>query len=184
MMKRTLRIPYTWLLFLLAGCLLPLQLLAQDFPLDPITGKIFYAEEVPVKDASKTELLERARAWLLTQKPAKAFRVNDAANGVIIKDCYSLFSVAAGSSRQTYQLWHTIKIEVEDDYFWYTLSGFQLQKMPPGKAGHTNRQPLESLVLPRSGTAKKQPAALNKNLQQKARESILALIEEMKTHMW
>jgi hypothetical protein len=177
-------------LLLLAFCTLApaLALWAQDFPLDPTSGKIFYAEEVPVKDGPKTDLFHRARTWLLAADPSQqALQVADASNGVLIARTYSLLLPANGDSQQTCRLWQTIKIEVEDDRYWYSLSGFQLQWAPVSTASketQTRQYPLEELVSPKTNSGKKShKTSPDQFLADKARERISALIEDLKASM-
>ena len=151
--------PITYLL-LLASCLLAAAFpgRAQGFPLDPATGTIYYSEEVPVTDGPKTDLFYRARTWLLAAKPGRqALQVADVANGVLIARTYSLLPAATGRPGEAIKLWHTIKIEVEDDRFWYSLSDFELQWAPavsPSPKKQSCTSPLEDLVIARPGAAK------------------------------
>jgi hypothetical protein len=177
-------------LLLLAFCTLvpAFGLWAQDFPLDPASGKIFYAEEVLVMDGPKTDLFHRARTWLLAANTKRqALQVADASNGVLIARTYSVLPAPKGTSRQACKLWHTIKIEVEDDRYWYSLSGFQLQWEPAGAASEevkTRPFPLEDLVLAKASPAKKKPlTSAEKLLAAKARERIATLIEDLKANM-
>jgi hypothetical protein len=55
---------------LLALFFFPLTLLGQTFPVDGQTGKIFYSEEILVKDASQSELFARAKSWFENAKKA------------------------------------------------------------------------------------------------------------------
>ena len=181
--------PFTRLL-LLAFCTLAPALAswAQDFPLDPATGKIYYAEEVLVMDGPKTDLFHRARTWLLAAKPSqKALQVADAPNGVLIARTYSLLPGVDGDSRRPCKLWHTIKIEVENDRYWYSLSDFKVQWAPDATSARKSPErqyPLEAFVLPQASSAKrayKRP--VDTLLAEKAGQRIATLIADLKASM-
>jgi hypothetical protein len=170
---------------LLAVCLLPLSLWAQDFPIDRASGKIIYTEEVPVKDGPKTDLYNRARAWWLTaHKGSQTLQVDDPANGLLMGNTFSLIVVWEKSQRHTYKLWHTIKIEVEDDRFWYRISDIQLQRTA-SKGVLTPKEALESFVLPGTAAGKKgYPNPGHPALMVQVHKGITALIEDMKKNMF
>lgn len=170
-------------------CMMPLGLLAQTFPVDAASGKIYYAEEVLVKDGPQLDLYNRAKTWLAAGNQKKALQVEDAANGILIKSNYSLLSVHDGNTFQTFKLWYSIKIEVADDRYWYSLSDFQLQsspthKIPASDQVQISRKPLEAWVLSNKDediTGKQK--LFSKSLEKAALQSILALIEDMKANM-
>jgi Domain of unknown function (DUF4468) with TBP-like fold len=164
----------------------PLTLWAQVFPVDAGTGKIIYAEEVPVMDGPKTDLYNRARAWLQARgKSQEPLQVDDAANGLLVASNYVLLLVPEGKQHRRYKLWHTIKIEVENDRFWYSITGLELQKadtlaLP---AIRQARQPIERLVLPEAPAGKKVSGPPPALLSGKVRESMAALIRDLKKNM-
>lgn len=159
---------------------------AQDFPLDPSTGKIYYAEEVLVKDGPKTDLYNRARSWLTAVGVCRqGLLVADVPNGVLIARTYLLLPTAAGSRRQPGKIWHTIKIEVEDDRYWYSLYDFQVQQATGAtKAGPAPTYPLENLRLAQKpAPGQGHPKAADPVLAGKARQSIAARIASLKAAM-
>jgi len=161
-------------------------LFAQSFSGDAVSGRIYYAEEVLVKDGPQFDLYNRAKAWFSSSGTHKFLAVDDIANGLLIGSNYALLSVADGNKIQTFRLWCTVKIELEDDRYWYSLSDFKLQKelMKNGatsKETQTKKQPLEKWVS-------KNPAAGNEQLFYQALEaaahtSIQALIKDLKVSM-
>lgn len=172
-------------LFLLASLLLPLSLGAQGFPRDPATGKILFAEEVPVMDGPKTDLYRRARAWLLQKGPsARTLVVDDTANGVLIAHAFAWIQVPGKRKGlyQTYKLWHTIKIEVENDRFWYSFYDLKVQEAgsPSAKAGP--KLALERFLPSPAGPPKtRHPAPPPWAAQVQARMTIL--IQDLKVRM-
>jgi hypothetical protein len=111
-------------------------------------------------DGPQTDLFNRARAWLLAARPTRqGLQVADAANGVLVARTYSLLPADKGSSGPGGKLWHTIKIKVQDDRYWYSLSDFQVQGTPgPATSPVTKKParpcPLEDVVLSKPGAAK------------------------------
>jgi hypothetical protein len=174
---------------LLALFFLPLRLWAQSWPVDPASGKIIYAEEVPVKDGPKTDLYQRARTWWKATHPkAPAWQVADFSNGVLIGSNHTLLRVTDGKSPQTWKLWYTVKIEMEDDRYWYSIYDLQLQQQPAPQAGaakgaQPRRQALESLVLPKGASATGRGKTLPPSLPSKAQQTLLALISSLKVNM-
>jgi hypothetical protein len=175
---------------LLALLFFPLSLLAQVFPVDPASGKIVYSEEVLVMDGPKTDLYNRARAWLMANNISKqVLPVDDLNNGLLLATNYSLLLIPEGNKNHTYKLWHTIKIEVENDRFWYRISQFQLQKsdsLPTARAkdGPAGKQALEAFVFSKAGSGNKvYQHPLPQALTAKVQESIAALIKDLKANM-
>jgi hypothetical protein len=171
---------------LLALFLLPLCSWAQSWPVDPLSGKIIYAEEVPVKDAPKTDLYRRAQAWwqATPAKPA-AFQVADFANGLLIGKNHALVKVQEGGSVRTWQLGYTLKIEMEDDRYWYSLHDLHLQQLPapPAAAKAGPKQPLETLVLPQAAGKKGRGHTVPAPLPGKTHQAIRTLIASLKAAM-
>ncbi len=166
---------FIWLLF----CIFPLNLRAQTFPVDAATGKIYYAEEVLVKDGPQLELYHRAKAWFAkAAKTKNKMKVDDLPNGVLIGTDYLLLPV----KNQTYQVWYTLKIEMEDDRYWYSLTDFWLEPVLSLSVNSTKqvitRQPLELIVLPQ-----KEKPLPNKVLSETVQKSILSLIQNIKENM-
>jgi hypothetical protein len=173
----------------LALLLFPLGAGSQVFPHDPASGKIFYAEEVLVKDGPKTDLYHRARSWwMTTNKGKQALLLDDATNGVLSGRNYSLLLIKQGNKHLRYKLWHTLQIEVEDDRYWYRISDFQVQKIgaPPtvSRQAPASKQPLEALVPSSTELNKKgRQDPVQQALIQKAQASIAALIQDLKANM-
>lgn len=171
-------------IFVFLNFIFPLSLLGQSFPVDAATGKIYYAEEVLVKDGPQLELYHRAKAWFAKAgKTKNTIQVDDLPNGVLIAKNYLLLSVKNQEKNQTYQLWYTLKIEMEDDRYWYSLTDFQLQPFnKPGatKSGTstTPRQALEKIVLPQ-----KAQTTPDYKLKSPAHQGIQNLIQEIKKAM-
>ena len=175
-----------WLLFFL----LPLNLVAQVFPVDAASGKIYYAEEVLVKDGPQADLYNRARHWFTASgKNKKALKTDDAANGILIGSNYSLLEVYDGNKKQTLKLWCTVKLELEDDRYWYSVSDFRLQDTYPttktvANLAQMKTKPLEELVLPvKEANLKGTERQYNKSVETAAHKSILALIKDIKANM-
>lgn len=175
---------------LLALFLLPFSLFAQIFPVDTDSGKITYTEEILVKDASQSELYNRAKTWFFAStKDNQALQVDDAANGLLIGNRYSPLVIKDGEKTETRKLWYTIKIRVEDDFLWYSMTDFQLQggstpQELSSKEVQTMKHPLELFVFSQNASAKKgNTESFNKELNDKINESILDLIKDFKTNM-
>jgi hypothetical protein len=173
---------------LLALFFLPLNLMAQSWPVDPASGKIIYAEEVPVKDGPKTELYHRARTWWKATHPkSPVWQLADFSNGVLIGSNHTLLRVSHGQSRQTWKLWYTVKIEMEDDRYWYSVYDLQLQPpaavQPATKRAQPRKQALEPLVLPKAAPVKGPATKIPPSLAPQARQALLALIESLKASM-
>jgi len=174
-----------WLIFLL----IPVCLSAQTFPVDAASGKIYYAEEVLVKDGPKSDLYNRAKAWFASGKNKKALNVDDVANGLLIGSSYSLLLVYDGYQNQSFRLWYTVKIEVEDDRYWYSLSDFKIQEetILKDSVSCENKktiQPLESLVLSNNaGNTGRKADPFHKLLVDASHNSILALMKDIKGNM-
>lgn len=174
---------------LLALCLLPLRLWAQTWPVDPVSGKITYAEEVPVKDAPRTDLYQRAHTWWKATHPkAAAWQLADFSNGVLIGRNNTVLQVACGKSTQTWLLWYTLKIEMEDDRYWYRLYDLQLQQKAASRAAAANtaqpgKQALEPLVLRKAAAAQRRGKSIPPALPEKTQQALLALIQSLKASM-
>ncbi len=152
----------------------PVGLLAQTFPVDAVTGKIYYAEEVLVKDAPQLDLYHRAKTWFAqTAKPESKIVSDDLSNGVLIGRNYLLVPV----KNQPYRIWYTLKFEMEDDRYWYSLTDFQLQKHSSSQAASLSSTPLEKVVLPVKSDSS--DAGFHAEVQQ----SILTLIQQIKKSM-
>lgn len=161
----------------------PVTLPAQNFPVDAATGKIYYAEEVLVKDGPQWELYHRAKAWFATfGKTKHVITVDDLPNGVLIGQNYSPLLVTSPGKNQRCNLWYTLKIEIADDRYWYSLTNFELEPVITLKANAAKpvitRQPLELAVLPQKG--KSSP---DKPLSEAVHESLFSLIQSIKKSM-
>lgn len=174
---------------LLALFFLPLCLWAQAWPVDPLSGKIIFAEEVLVKDGPKTDLYQRARTWWKAAHPkSPAWQVADFQNGVLIGSNHTLLRVPAGKRTQTWKLWYTLKIEMEDDRYWYSIYDLQLQQQPDPKAAaaktaQSRKQALEPLVRPKAVAGKGRGQMVPPSLPPKAQQTLLALISSLKAGM-
>ena len=174
-----------WLIFFL----IPVCLSAQTFPVDAASGKIYYAEEVLVKDGPKSDLYNRAKAWFASSKNKKTLNVDDVANGLLIGSNYCMLLVQDGHKDQPFRLWYTVKIEMEDDRYWYSLSNFKIQKdtIPEDSVSGENKklmQPLELLVLSKNaGNTVRKADLFYKSLVHAAHNSILVLIKDIKVNM-
>ena len=113
-------------------CLLcySLSAAAQDpyagIPRDSATGKLAYQGIVPVPGASKEALFVRAHEWVsATFRSAKdVVQLDDKQAGVlVVKGCYIPTSIGSTGIYATYY-WHTVKIEVKDGRFRYTITDF------------------------------------------------------------
>ena len=164
-------------------------MLAQTFPVDAVSGKIYYAEEVLVKDGPKPDLYNRAKTWFSSSKNKKTLNVDDVANGLLIGSNYCRLLVHDGIKDQPFRLWYTVKIEMEDDRYWYSLSNFKIQRetIPEDLVPGENKnlmEPLESLVLSKNGGKLVRKAdPFYKSLRDATHNSILALIKNMKANM-
>ena len=174
---------------LLFFSLLPFNFWVQTFPVDAISGKIYFAEEVLVKDGPQMDLYNRAKAWFAASaKNKRALLVDDLANGLLIGSNYRLLSVRNGQQAQTLQLWYTVKLEMEDDRYWYSITDLQIQggELPKvaGVKNQTNKVALEALVIPKNIAAQKgEKAIFYKSLEHAAHKSIVALIKDLKGSM-
>ncbi|WP_158546177.1 DUF4468 domain-containing protein [Adhaeribacter pallidiroseus] len=158
----------------------PVTVSAQTFPVDAATGKIYYAEEVLVKDGPQLELYHRAKAWFAPIGKVKiVIKVDDLPNGVLIGQTYSPFSFTSPGKKQTYHLGYTLKLEIEDDRYWYSLTDFWLEPVIPLQAHSAKQvigqQPLEIAVLPQ-----KEKPVPNKVLAEAVQKTILAFIQNLK----
>jgi hypothetical protein len=169
--------------------LLPIPVFGQTFPVDPGSGQIVYTEEVLVKDGPQTDLYNRAKVWFTRSGiNKKALQVDDPANGVLIGKYYTVLSVTDGLQNQSFKLWYTVKLELEDDRYWYRFSDFQLQKESASKAAAVKKplpkQPLEAWFLAKNAVDRKgSNRSLHKALAAAAHKSIAALIKDLKTQM-
>ena len=168
--------------------LFPLHTSAQIFPVDALSSKIYYTEEVLVKDGPQFDLYNRAKAWFAAGKNKRNLQVDDLANGLIIGCNYQELSVANGQKIQTFRLWYTVKLELEDDRYWYSLTDFRLQgrHLPKEASVKTpeSEVPLEALVLAKNGARPNgENGIFYKSLQNAAHKSILALIKDLKANM-
>jgi hypothetical protein len=174
----------------LISFLIPFNLVAQNFPVDAASGKIYYAEEVLVKDGPKSDLYNRAKRWFASAgKSKKALKIDDPANGILVGRQYSLLSVYNGGKNQNFMLWYTVKLELEDDRYWYSISDLGLQKahLPKEVVSEANQKsvlPLETLVLSKDAVdLKGREKPLNNSIKEAAHKSILALIKDIKANM-
>ncbi|KAA5542369.1 DUF4468 domain-containing protein [Adhaeribacter rhizoryzae] len=170
--------------------LMPFHASAQVFPVDALSGKIYYAEEVLVKDGPQFDLYNRAKAWFSSSvQNKKALQVDDLANGLIIGASYRVLLVREGHQAQKFRLWFTVKIEMEDDHYWYSITDFQLQEIQSTKEAGTKelkaaKVPLEELVLAKNEVALKgEKVIFHKSLESSAYDSIVALIKDFKKSM-
>jgi len=174
-----------WLIFFL----IPVSLFAQNFPIDAASGKIYYAEEVLVKDGPLLDLYNRAKVWFAGSGNSKAWQVDDVANGLLIGRSNRLLMVSDGHNNNAYRLWYTLKIEMEDDRYWYSLSNFKIQKVTIAAVSVSGEnqepmQPLEDLVFSRKmANIKEKEKIFYKALADAARKSVLVLIEDLKANM-
>ncbi|CAN5919688.1 hypothetical protein BH24BAC1_BH24BAC1_40850 [soil metagenome] len=172
--------------FLLLFLFLPLSLLGQNFPVDTHSGKITYSEDILVKDASESELYDRAKAWIRHSSPPDQVRLKeDTPNGLLTGTTFTQVAAFNGKAKNTYALWYTVMIRVEDDRYWYRLSGFLLQPQPSLQLAASpermaRKQPLEELVFPKKAEGRSaNPTAL----PAKAEKAIMALLEDLKAYL-
>ncbi|MGV3503510.1 MAG: DUF4468 domain-containing protein [Adhaeribacter sp.] len=165
--------------------LLPAGGQAQQFPRDPGTGSIVFAEEVLVMDGPKTDLYRRARAWLLKNShPSRALLADEEANGVLIGRSFAWMKIMDQNQARRYKLWYTLKIEVENDRFWYRCYDLEVQQAGPAPAIEKPGQALENFLPDPAGTKpKKQPPAGPAALPAQAHASLLALFQDLQESM-
>lgn len=167
-------------------CFLPTILFAQTFPIDSHSGKITYTEDLLIKDASQTELYDRAKSWIVSSSgKTHGILVEDPSNGLLKASNQTNVRAREGNNKVINKLWYTVTFQVEDDRLWYKISDFHVNN-GYGTVGSGNRrdqawkQPLEALLTPKHADEKK---GQNKALAEKARKSIEALLAEMKSSL-
>jgi len=174
---------WLWFIFFL----IPVSLFAQVFPVDAASGKIYYSEEVLVKDSPRSDLYFRAKSWFKSSsKNKQVLPVDDAVNGLIIGSNYSLLLVNDGHKHEPLRLWYTLKIEMEDDRYWYSLSDFKIQKETLAVTADKIdlKEPLESMIyLKNKEKAENKPELSPEGLADAAHQCILDLIKNLKTSM-
>ena len=165
--------------------LIPVCLSAQNLPIDVTSGRIYYAEEVLVKDGPQLDLYNRAKAWFASSGNNKAIQVDDVANGLLIGRNDKMLLVSDGHHNTAYRLWYTIKIEMEDDRYWYSLSDFKIQTDTlSGPDVNKNLQPLETFVISKKAPGHKGNAEpFYKRFADATYNNIQDLIKNIKAHM-
>ncbi|MGV3642283.1 MAG: DUF4468 domain-containing protein [Adhaeribacter sp.] len=179
------RLLFSFSAFLLGLLLFPYGLQAQNFPREAGTGKIVFAEEVLVMDGPKTDLYRRARAWLLQNSHSSCvLLVDEEGNGLLIAHSFIGLQVGDQEASSPYKLWFTLKIEVENDRFWYRFYDLNMQQAGLRSAGARERpgQALEDF-LPAPAPNGKQPPASPSSLTTQVHACIMELIEDLKKEM-
>jgi len=177
------------LLWLFFFCL-PLRLNAQNLPVDTASGKIYYAEEVLVKDGPQQDLYNRAKTWFANiEQNKKVLLVDDKANGVLIGSCFFLIPDIANERTKPINLSCTIKIEVEDDRYWYSITDLGILNntitkdlMNPHNLSIS--QPLEAILFsPNKKSIKENKKPHDLFLELATQNKILTTIKDLKAAM-
>jgi hypothetical protein len=165
--------------------LFPFNLRGQILPVDAATGKIYYTDEVLIKDGPKTDLYNRAKVWFAGVKNKKPLIQDDLENGLLIGTNFTILSVSDGNQPQKFKLGYTLKIELADDRYFYRISDLTLQPLPAAnKLKPEPMIPLETLIFSEK-TAPLKPAnkRFRENLARETHACVLALIKDLHTHM-
>ncbi|MDQ3290468.1 MAG: DUF4468 domain-containing protein [Bacteroidota bacterium] len=170
---------------------LPFTLFAQVLPRDKSSGKIYYSEEVLVKDGPQQDLYHRAKAWFASPgKTTKTLRVDDHVNSILVGEIGSQLSLMEGNLNQKFQLWYTLHLQLADDRYWLSLEDFQLQKQEKTqkpssiKSSPLIKQPLEAWLNPKAGVNSKGKNQNQNQLIEKAiQKSILTQMEDLREHL-
>lgn len=171
--------------FLPGLLLFSLGLQAQIFPREAGTGKVVFAEEVLVMDGPKTDLYRRARAWLLQNSHSpRALLVDEEADGVLIAHSFALIQAGVKGQPRPYKLWYTLKIEVENDRYWYRCYDLKVEDAAPrsARARESQGQALEKF-LPAPAQKGKQPSLGTCSLPAQAHACVTALLQDLKKRM-
>lgn len=125
------------------------QAWVNPLPLDSATHKVSYSAVVQVPGASKIELYSRAREWYAsTFGSSKAvLEMDDKEAGKLIGKAYAQFEFAGAIGKPLdWALWRTIKVEVKDGKYRYTITDFLLGGpiATPGENPH----PIEAWMAP------------------------------------
>lgn len=112
-------------------------------------GQVEYSEVVQVPDASKNELYNRARLWFADafNNSESVLEVDDREAGILVGTgwssmMYSKFLALAGEHR----LWVTIKIQVKENRYKYTINSIQVQN-PASKYVSSEKLPVDCETL-------------------------------------
>jgi hypothetical protein len=113
-------------------------------PVDSATHRITYTGIVDVPGATKLELYSRAREWYATTfgSSKAVLEMDDKDAGKLIGKAYASFGFAGSIGKPLeWPMWRTIKVEVKDGRYRYTLTDFQLGS--PSQP-QSSARPLES----------------------------------------
>lgn len=174
----------TLLLFFL---LIPLTLPAQTLPVDSASGKIYFAEEVLVKDAPKTDLYNRAKSWFKNkQKISSIFLQDDLQQGLLIVKSGFNLEFCQKQKVVIYSVTYIIQLEIEDDKYFVRLHNFRLQELSSlinldNEKFQNNSKPLEEVLEDKSLVASQKE--LIKLLNISINQRIQKKIEDFKNSM-
>jgi hypothetical protein len=105
---------------------------AQDWknplPIDSASQKITYEGVVQVPGATQLELYSRALNWFNTYFGPEVARleVADISGGRLAANGYAPFDYIPFGKVMTWAMWRTIKIEVKEGRYRYTITNFRL----------------------------------------------------------
>jgi opacity protein-like surface antigen len=150
-------------------------------PLDSATHRVVYTGVVAVPGATKDELYSRAREWFATNfGSAKAvLEMDDREAGKLIGNANSQFMLVFGGilASTPMRLWRTIRVELKDGKYRYTLANFDMGSPTSGQAA---ARPVESWFdkpaeFAKDGTPKKVTASVIDAIQASGESQVASL---------
>jgi len=105
-------------------------------------GKVTYTGEVQVDSTDKAKLLVRAKKWFVDNLSAKAVnQLDDKENEGVVSLAYiqTRWHQTFMHTPTNVELWHTMKVFVEDNKFGYEITDFRMRyySAPVGGFGNT-----------------------------------------------
>lgn len=127
---------------------------AQDWknplPLDSASHKITYQAVAQVPGVSQIELYARALNWLTNHFGPEVARLEtaDISGGRLVANGYAAFDYIPFGKPMTWAMWRTIKIEVKEGRYRYTITNFRLGGpiLTPNSAGSSADEWLASVI--------------------------------------
>lgn len=115
--------------------------MTQSLPLDPETNKVVFQDIIAVDSVNKDELYERAKDWLIRNFKESKLKLDDKANGQLIKQGeMEILLTYDFKYKNTYVIPFNATIDVKEGRIRYTFDNLTIYDL---KNGAKTAQPIE-----------------------------------------